>query len=108
MLHKFETKFEAWLQATHARCSFLDSKQFDYVIWIGMLFQPLAIWSQAVKAWTAPSISGISITMFLMLLVLQSSGTLRAVKRADPILFIAMLGAFFGSLAVLAALFLRF
>jgi len=107
MLIKFETFFEKKLGVLDSKCSFLHTAWFDYVIWVGMLFQPLAIWMQAIKAWTAPSIDGISVIMFVMLVVLQSSGTLRAIKRTDPILFIAMLGALLGSLLTLVALFTR-
>lgn len=107
MLVRFEKHCEGWLCRVRERLQFLDAAWFDYLIWVGMLFQPLAIWSQAYKAWTAPSIEGISITMFCMLLILQASGTLRAVKRTDPILFFAMLGAFAGSVVTLVALFVR-
>jgi hypothetical protein len=97
-------KVVGWL---NARCTFCNGRMFYLVFVVSVVFNPVASWMQAYKAWTVLDISGISFTSFFILFVLQSIGVLYGIRIKEPALFLSMSFSFFGSLTILLAKLVR-
>jgi len=86
---------------------FFSGKVFYTIFSFGILLQPLAVWSQAIKAWTTENIGGISLTTFSIMLILQLIGTGYGIMVKEPVVFCAMSISILGSLTIIMAILMR-
>ena len=93
-----------WL---NARCSFCNGQPFYWIFVVSVVFNPVASWSQAYRAWTVSDVSAISFNAFAILLVLQGIGVLYGIRIKEPALFFSMLFSSFGSFTILLAVIVR-
>jgi len=95
------------IHALNEKLPFLNGRTFYAIFSIGILGQPLAIWFQLYKAWTAPSTEGISLATFSIMLFLQAVGTGYGIRIKESAIFAAMTMSFVGTAGILTALALR-
>lgn len=93
-----------WL---NERLSFVNSKAFYWVFSGAILLNPIAVWTQAIKAWTVASTEGISGTTFMVMLLLQLLASGYSIRIKEPVMLGAMGTSAVGAVTILLALALR-
>lgn len=100
-------KLQEYVEFLNEKLPFFSSRMFYVVFSVAVIANPIAVWSQAIKAWTAASTEGISLFTFVIMLTMQFLGTGYGIRKKEPIICLAMLVSFLGSLVIIAAILIR-
>ncbi|MFH1916625.1 MAG: hypothetical protein ABIJ21_05140 [Nanoarchaeota archaeon] len=87
--------------------SLLDRKGFKRVIGSVLFLNPLALAPQVWTALTAPSIEGISLTMWVIFVVIQIAMVLEGIRVKSSAMFWSMLISVCESITIIIAVFAR-
>jgi len=96
-----------FVEYLHETLTFFRSPLFYTIFTIAIVGQPIAVWLQAIKAWRADSVEGISLPTFITMLCLQTLAMGYGIREIEPAIFYPMFVSFFGSIAIILAIVVR-
>lgn len=96
------------MDALHGKFQrFLDHKLFKIIVGALMFLNPVAIAPQVWAAFTAPSVDGISITMWVIFAPIQAAVTLEGIRVRSVPMFWSMLISMLQSMSVIVVVLVR-
>ncbi len=101
-------KIDKFMDLIHARTTWLTySGPYIFVSSIVILLNPVSLAPQVYRVFTAPSVEGISPTMWIIFAFVQLALLLEGIKMKKPALFFSMLVSILESLTILTVVMVR-
>jgi len=96
-----------FLERLRTRLKFLNSKWFNWIVGMIILLNPIAILPQLIKAITAPSVEGLSISMFLLFALIQFAFVAVGIQKLDWRMVLGMGISFLQTITIIVIIIIR-